>query len=515
MWGDSGSSIYNVAFSVYAFVYILTNSGVPVALSKYVAELRAVNNYEDSVRAFKIARFYLIILGAIFSVALALFSGSIADILHYSSSRLPIIALSPTIFFACVTSAYRGYFQGSSNMTPTAVSQIIEQIVRIIVSLPFAYFFLRYGLTESITAATLGTSIGAFSTLVVLFYIYKKRERTDFLNFKKSIAACEDEVAKNTKHFSFKTISFVILKYSIPVTICVGVQNLGNLVDISNTKGRLLAAGFGEIPANALQFYLAKSQQLMNVPIAIIISLAVVILPAISSALARKDNNEISAKTNYVFRLCFIISLPAAAGFASLSSGFYQLFKYENGSYILMLSSIMIALMSVVMIQSSVLQGLNKLYSVTVFIIIGLSVKILINYFLISIPEINIYGAIIGSVIGYLIPIVLSNMLIKKTLHVKFSLFFHIVKPLVSASLMGITTYFIYWGINTLFGIGKMSGLMAYATNLVDVVICVAWGVIIYSVIMALIGGLKKSDLSALPEKLKRFIPHPFYNLLK
>ncbi len=434
LFGNDGYSVYNVAFYVYAFVYILTNSGVPVALSKYVSELRANGHYEDAIRAFKIARFYLIVLGVIFSAALAIFAAPISALMNYPQSYYAILALSPTIFFACVTSAYRGYFQGCSNMTPTAISQIIEQVVRIIVSLPLAIFFLKYGLGISVAAATVGTTVGAISTIVVLWFIYKRASSRNELI---PIADIANESSDLQIRPSFKKISLKILEYSVPITICVGMQNFGNIIDIANTKWRLLAAGFDDTVASSLHGYILKSQQLLNVPIAIVIALAIAVLPAISGAMARKDKQSVFDSIHTAFRACFSISLPAAAGFAALSSGIYILFHYGPGADILMFSSILVVLMSVVQIQSSILQGIGKLYSVAFLITAGMLVKILCNYFLVAIPEINIYGAVLGSVIGFSIPLVFANMLIKKHLNLKFSLASFSAKPLISSIIMG------------------------------------------------------------------------------
>src|SRR5665647_6270 len=179
IFGDPGNALYLVAYNIYAYVYIITNSGIPVALSKYVAELRVLGNYKDSVKAFKISRFFLLIIGTISAVLLCIFSRDLAFLFSHQEIYLALIALSPTLIFTCVTSAYRGYFQGSSNMTPTAISQIIEQVVNIAISLPFAYLLLHIkggSLEASVAGATLGTSAGAFVAVFILIWFYNENK---------------------------------------------------------------------------------------------------------------------------------------------------------------------------------------------------------------------------------------------------------------------------------------------------------------------------------------------------
>ena len=508
--GDKGYSLYGVSYNIYAFVYIITNSGIPVALSKLVSELRAVGNYKDSIKAFKISRSYLLVFGLIFAVILALMANPLSYFFSHPEINLALIALSPTLIFTCVTSAYRGYFQGSTNMTPTAVSQILEQVVRIIISLPFAYIFLKYSqnLGTAVAAATLGTSVSALSTVLVLVWFYRKNKFTRHQEY------LSQQQNPNVNRLSYNGIIKKILEYGIPVTICVGMQNAGNLIDIANTMARLIAGGLEDKTASILQSYLFKSQQLINVPAAIIVSLSIAVLPAISAAVARNEHGEVLKKINFAFRMCFIVSLPAMMGFAVLSKGIYIAFKYGTGYELLMYGSITVVLMSVVQIQSSVLQGLSKLYAVTIFITAGIVAKIVINYILIALPSINIYGAIIGSVIGFLIPIYLSNQLIKKTLKVRFSIVSHTAKPLFSSVIMGVVVLGFYNLLDVILKINTTSG-SNYIKNAITLIFCIIAGGVVYFVAMAMVGGITKEDVQTFPSRISRFIPMSFIRLMR
>jgi len=174
--GEQGIGVYYSAYSIFVYIYILTNSGIPVAISKMVSELIAIGNYKDAVRTFKIARFLLLILGMIMSLLMLIFAVPLANRTESATARLAIMALSPTILITSVLSAYRGYFQGRGNMTPTAVSQVLEQIANTIFSLIFAAYFIKYGVAEGAAGGTIGTSVGALVAVIYMIYVYEKNK---------------------------------------------------------------------------------------------------------------------------------------------------------------------------------------------------------------------------------------------------------------------------------------------------------------------------------------------------
>ena len=304
-----------------------------------------------------------------------------------------------------------------------------------------------------------------------------------------------------------------LLQYSIPVTICVGMNNAGNMIDMFNIIPRLMVGGVLKTDASILQSYLGKSQQLINVPAAIIVSLSIALLPAISAAVVRGDSYSVREKINYAFRLCFIVSFPAMIGFAAISKSIYVVFGYD-GYELLLFGSVIVVLMSVVQIQASILQGMSKLYAVTIFITVGMIVKIIINFFLFSVPQINIYGAIIGSVFGYLISIYLSNRLMKKVLKVKFSIISHALKPLFSSAVMGAVVFGLYNLVDVILKINTANG-SKYFANIIALLICVCVGGIVYFVAMAMVSGITKEDVKAFPSRIRRFIPMSFIRLLR
>ncbi|OBR91613.1 MULTISPECIES: polysaccharide biosynthesis protein [Clostridium] len=492
--GEEGYGLYGASYQVYAFVFVLTNAGIPVAISKLISELNAVGNYRDAVRGFKIARFILVILGIVMASFLIIFSGPLASITKYNKAYLSLLTLAPAIFFTSIASAYRGYFQGRANMTPTAVSQVIEQIVNTIFALAFAAYLMRYGVEVGCTGGPIGTSFGALASATFLIYCYEKN---------KKIRLPQNYVEVSRTRLTTSQLVKKIIKYGVPITLCVGMTYAGSIVDLANTKARLIVGGISDTNATILYGYLNKYQQLLNVPIAIISSLSAAILPAISAAFAVKDRKRVKDKINYSFRLCFLIAIPCAVGFSVLSGHIYELLKFGKAYYIMECGSIVLVLMSIMQIQTTILQSVGKLFTATFYSVIGIVVKICINYVLIAIPNINILGAIVGSIVGFVIPIILNHIIIRKSLNAKVSLIRHAVKPAIASVMMGIVVFASSFVMDFIFGFIKI----AYIPNAISTIVSVLVGIITYVFTMALIGGIRKRDMELLPSVARKLIP--------
>lgn len=500
--GDEGYGIYGAAYQVYVFIYVLANSGIPVAISKLVSELTALDNHKDAIRSFKIARFMMLILGLVMTILTIAFAHSFSNIIKFSKAALPIMWLAPSIMITAVSSAYRGYFQGRGNMTPTAISQIIEQVINAIFTVIFAALFLKYGGLEwACAGGTIGTLIGALCAAVFLIRYHKKNDRYKIP---------EIEIGVRVKRFRYKQLVEKVVNYSLPITLCVGMQYAGNLVDLWNTKSRLLVAGLPDVKASAMFGFLLKYQQLLNAPIAITVALATALLPAVSAAVARRNSVEIEQKVNFAFRSCFLIALPSAVGFSVLSLPIFRLLHYGQGEYLMKYGSFILILMAIVQIQTSILQGAGKLYTTTFFMVIGIIGKVVTNYFLIVIPEINILGAIIGSMVGFLIPIILNAILMKRTLNAGFKAGI-ILKPAFSSIVMGVIVFVFYYSLSFVLSFLSES----YIINAILLFLSIIIGGIVYFAVLAYIKGLNKSDLEIIPSRVKRFFPKQILSMIK
>lgn len=493
--GDEGYGIFGAAYQVYAFIFVITNSGIPVAISKLVSELNATGNYKDAVKSFKISRFMLIIIGIVMSILIVVIAVPMAKAVKYEKAYLSIMMLAPAVLFTSMASAYRGFFQGNKNMIPTATSQVLEQLANTIFAAIFSIYLMRYGVVIGCAGAPIGTSIGALISAAFLIYYYEKN---------KAVHPRHMETDHHVERFKTKQLVRKIIYYSLPITLCVGMTYAGNLVDLGNTKARLLVGGFSETNATILYGYLVKYQQLLNVPIALISSLAAAILPALSAAAAVKNRKELQDKINYSLRLCFLISLPCAVGLGVLSTPIYDMLKFRGGAFIMGYGSAVLVFLAVMQIQSTILQGIGKLYIATFFSIIGIVFKVVVNYILIALPGINISGAIIGSIVGYSVPVILNQRMINKTLKCRIKLYKQALKPLISALFMGVMVFATYYILHI--GTGLLGN--NYFIKAIVTTIAIVSGAYYYLIGLTFTHGIRKSDLNMIPGKLRRLIPN-------
>ncbi|MDD3223570.1 MAG: polysaccharide biosynthesis protein [Clostridium sp.] len=497
--GDGPFGIYTITYQIYVFVYVITNTGIPSAISKLVSEFIAVENYRSAIKTFKISRFILIIIGVATSLMMFFGAGLITRVMGMPEARTSVMALSPALLFTSVGAAYRGYFQGRGNMKPTAISQVIEQIMNTIFSLLFAYILIKHSVILGVVGATIGTTLGAFSSAVFLFVVYIKEKHMKY-------------VARNGIRHTNKQILKKIANYSIPITISIGVINAGTLVDTTNTVSRLAVAGFMHPAIRILVGRYQIFNTLINVPIAIITALAVSILPSVSRSAAVKDKEMLKKKINFAMRVCFLIAIPSAAGLSVLSTPIFRLLYPENlkGAGLLLVGTIVLIFMCVVQIQTSILQGIGKIYTVTFYAIVGIILKITINYCLIAQPKINIYGAIIGSVIGFLIPMIMNLICMEKYLRFKIGFSKYAFKPIVSSIFMASVIYFVYNLTSFIMGIFTKG----YLNNALSLIISFVAGVIAYFYSICLIKGITADEINILPRSLRKFIPKRLFSRL-
>lgn len=493
--GDVGYGIYARAYPIFVYMYVLTNAGIPVAISKMVSELIAVGNYRDAVKTFKIARFLLLILGTIMSLLMLIFAENLAVMAKSSNAKLAIMALAPTILISSVLSAYRGYFQGRGNMTPTAVSQVLEQIANTVFSLVFAAYFIKYGLAAGAAGGTIGTTLGALVAAIYMVHAYKKNKVF-------RVPKGHDKLA--IKRFTTKKLIKKLLSYAMPMTICLGLQQSGLLIDIRIVQSRLFDSGFAETQVTILWGVLTQYTTLIGVPIAIISSLAITILPSISSLVALGDKKAVRSKINYAFRLCFLIAVPSAVGLAVLAKPIIYLLHFGSDvSRLLTYGSVVIILMAVVSIQTSILQGLGKLYVVTTYAVIGLIGKIIINYIFVAMPSFNILGAVLGNGVSFAILLILNNITMNKALRIRIKLFKHAVKPIIASSIMAIVAKIMNGYLEFCFSFIK-KGMFA---NAMAIIVTIFLAILTYFFVLVLIGGITKEDLEGFPRKITKLIP--------
>lgn len=500
--GLDGYGIYQNCYEVFLFVYAVTNLGTQPAIAKVVAELTALEKPNDAVRALRVSRTILALVGAFLTILLMLFAFSIGKAIDNPAASYGILMLAPSIFVTSILSSYRGYFQGISSMKAIAISQVVEQIINIVVSLACAYFLVHISVEYGSAGGTVGTSVGALVACIYMVYIYRKSKFEEI--------SIEDQ--KNKKRIRTRHIIKKLIKYGLPITLSSGLQNFGSLVDMVNVNSRLAFAGFSLQQAQVLYGVLGRYKTLLSVPLIIVTALGTTVLPAVTTAMTLKDKKEIRRKTTFAFRITLIITIPAAVGLSCLSKEVFELlYGTSQGFELMVLGSVVLVLMAVVQIQTIILQSMNKLYFVLGTFSIGITAKIIANYILVGMPQINILGVVAGNFLWFVIPMFLNKRALRKTLKVKIPLFRSAIKPLCASAIMALVIYVLKSFTSSLVIIANNSSLLKLLFTIM--IIGIAGLVYLYSIV--LLGGIKKNDLDNISPRIFNYLPRFLRRKLK
>ena len=496
--GTSGYGIYSVGYDIFVFLFAITTLGAQPAITKVVTELRVLGNHKDALRAMKIARKYLTIVGVLISIIFMVIAFPLANIMGRERSALSFMFLAPAIAFAAILSAYRGYMQGIEDMDSLAISSIVEQLVNVSLSLIFA--FVLYNVSGKIewgsAGGTIGTSLGAIVAIIYIIYIYEKRDYEEQAY----------SLDRSTKRVSDKKIISKLIKYGLPITLVAGIQNAAGLVDASTIANRLEFAGFiDKSVQEAMYGTLNQYKTLVYVPLTIVTALATSIFPRVIRAFVEKDKKELRRQMSYSFRLTYIITIPATFGLAILSEEiYYFLFNTNTGYELLMFGSSALILMSITTIQNVILQGINKFYLIMATASLGLLAKFIINYFLVGITDININGAVVGTFVAFAIPAVINHIKLRKIFKIKIPIIKQSIVPLISSIIMSFVIIFIRIPLFRFFSIIGIEGRIVTG---VETFILIAIGGLVYLVVMIYFGGIRKYDLDMISPRLYRLMP--------
>ena len=477
--GGEGIGIYQMAFPIYLLLLQVSSAGVPIAISILTAERLALNDYTGAKRVFNISFTMLTITGLIAS--LAMFFGAdwliSSGIIQESRAYYSLIALAPAIFFVTWISCFRGYIQGYEMMTPTAMSQIVEQILRVVVMLGAAAILLPYGLPEAAGGASLGAGIGAFGAFLVLLYYYYKLPK----------APATGESFEGERESTKEVLSRLIW-LALPISLASIMLPLTANLDLIIVPRRLLVAGFSLNEATELFGYLTgMAVPLINLATIITAALATSIVPSISHAFAKHDHEGIYDRTAGAMRLSFMGTVPFTVMLYVLAAPtvtlIYNAPKAEMATQIVAFA---IFFLGIHQVTTGILQGLGKPRIPVVNMAIAIIIKVILNWNLTAIPELGIGGAAWATVADIGFAALLNLIYIKK--YTGYFLDFSILwKNVVSAGIMGVLIYMSYQALSTT--------LPMWANFLLTGI----EGLVLYVIIMVLLKGLDKNDGASMP----------------
>lgn len=399
---SDGIGLYQMVFPVYALLLDFSGASVPSALSKLIAE-KGDNSYIYAKKYLSKCIKFFGVVGIFATSFIIAFSKVISRAQGNENARFAYLFLAPAIFFVCIISCYRGAFQGLKDMKPTAISQIIEQVVKVVLGLLLATFFIS-NTPLAVGGATLAITVSEICAVIYLAFLWKKREKKYFLQKDKEISEI------NEKELSIKTI----LKAVIPITL------IGTLMPFSQVIDSFLIVNLLKNTNNATGIYgiySGVSLTIINLPISICHGLAVATVPSVSSA---KDTFDRRDKEKYLIKITLIISLIASVFVLFLSKPlvnilFSSLPSEDKNLAIKLIKtlSVVIVLLSLLQTQNSIFIANGKYYVPLITMIISVVVKSILEYFLIKNQYINIFGGAISLITCYFIANLLNFILIK------------------------------------------------------------------------------------------------------
>ena len=510
--GDEGYSMFMGAYNIYFIFFTLATAGLPVALSRMVAEADANGRARQEEKVFRVALITFTVIGLVFFAIMFCFPHWLAAVYLENPDAAPSVrAMAPAILLVCMVSAYRGYCQGNGNMVPTTVDEVLEVLFKVLSGLVLAVLVMgRYrgtpmALPMGSAGAIFGVSIG--STVSLLYMIFYKRRHYDTLAapYSAGLRAPGDTPEDDEQVDSAGKIVRDILTIGIPIATGACILALLNSVDSKLCMNRLQsAAGFSYRQAKVLYGVYGKAQTLFNLPAAFITPLTISIVPAISGAIARGDRREAGKISENSMRVAAAVSIPMGVGLAVLAGPIMRLLypgSHLAGPGLLRIMGVASFFVCIVLMENAILQasGREKLTMVT--LIIGGVVKIVINWFLVAQRPINIYGAPVGTLVSYLVMAGMNYVFMCTTLDYRPRLLRVFAGPLLSSALMGGAAWAVYGLTDRAIHGGRLGAVVSLGA-------AILLAVIVYAAAAILSRAITREDMGLIPggEKLARLL---------
>ena len=511
--GDEGYSMFMGAYSIYNIFFTLATAGLPVALSRLVAEADANGRIRQEEKTFRVALVSFTALGLLFAAILFFFPNWLASVYLENPDAGPSVrAMAPAILLVCMVSAYRGYCQGNGNMLPTTVDEVLEVFFKVVSGLIIAVLVMRayrghpMALPMGSAGAIFGVSIG--STVSLLYMIFYKRRHYNRLAAPYTAGVVRATGIPGDAEKVDPALKIVkdIFRIGVPIAFGACILALLNSVDSKLCMNRLQsAAGFSYLEAKVLYGVYGKAQTLFNLPAAFITPLTISIVPAISGAIARGERRSATRVSEDSMRISAVISVPMGVGLAVLSGPIMHVLypgSHLAGPQLLAVMGIASFFVCLVLMENAILQasGREKLTMLT--LITGGLVKIIVNWFLVAQRPINIHGAPIGTLASYCVMAVMDYVFLCRMLTERPKLSAILLKPLLASALMGGAA----WGSYGL--LERVLPLHGRLQTPLCMLLAILLAVLVYLVLTVTLRMITREDMALIPggDKIARLM---------
>lgn len=496
---DPAYADFDSAYSVYGVFLTFSTAGLPVALSKLISESLALERRNQVRRTFRLAFAAFLALGLFSFFCMSVLAVPLSTYaLKNPKAVYCVVALSPSVLCVCMVSAFRGYFQGHFNMTPTGVSQIIEAAFKVLVGIPLAYALLKMNiqnpdipdLGERLPAvgAIIGVSVGSIVALLYMVFLYLKYRRT--------LPRGRDKTDSNQEILSS------LFKLAIPITLTAATSSIVILIDTSIIMERLQSVYLSQgmlaeaalDAARSLKGMYAKCTSIYNLPFAMMGALTACIIPAVSAALARRNRKEAQKLSESALRIGLLVAMPMGMGIFALGEPIMALLIRNTDAFIAgpLLSVLGIAsiFVSIQALLNSVLQANGIVTLPVVAAILGGVAKLVVNYVLVGNPDIMINGAPLGTLACFVLIVLLELFILRRAVRRPPSFLRAAAKPALASGSMAVAVKVTY---------DLFSGPLSQG-NTVSTLAAILVGVVIYLLLVLILQAVTAEDLSLMPK---------------
>ncbi len=500
--GDAAMGYFGSAYSIYSVCFLISTAGLPVAISRMVSSALAKKKQGEAEQIYRVSLLIFVAIGLLGTGILFFGANTLADITQSHELSICIRTISPIMFFICLVSCIRGYFQGNQNMIPTAVSQVIEVMGKLGLGLFAGIFANRQGYSAPVVAsfALSGVTLG-----VILSALY--------MTFAKAVAKRDRQVGLTDHPRSGKSIAKELIAIAIPITISSSIMSMTSVIDSMLAVKRLNEACVGisyfsgnisELAMAIYGAYMAKSITLFNLPTTIVQPFAISIIPAISGAGAKGNIEELKKTIDFTFRIVGAICLPCAFGIGIMAkpivhllfSGNSEIFTNSAGTAffsndvagtMLTIIAPAIAFSGLITVSAAVLQASGHERKSILSTCCGVITKALTIWILIGIPQIGHLGIPLSTLLCYLVMFVFNMFFLSHFLHYRLDFKKTLMIPLIAAAVCGATAGGVYL---------LLAPFSASLATLIGI-LCAAP---VYMIILFRCGGFKKEDVLQLPK---------------
>jgi stage V sporulation protein B len=486
--GPEGMGLFGMAYPLYAMILALSTAGIPVAISKLVAQRLAEDKPGQAGSIFRVAYRALLISGIFFgglTVVLSRFFVG-GGLLRDARALWPLLATAPAVVVVSVNSALRGYFQGFQDMRPTAVSQVVEQFVRAATALVLGYLLLARGLEFAAAGAAFGAVTGGIGAWIVLWWYMR--------------SSSAGTLAKAPWPSDWRPLLTQILVLAVPVSLSSLVMPIMQSLDVLLVPARLEVAGYTVKEATSLFGQLTQMAiTLVNLPVIVTGSLAVSLVPAVSAAQAEENRHRLQRYIGTAVRLTILLELPAVAGLYLLASPIMGLlYDLPEAGPVLAALAASCLFLGLHQTTAAMLQGLGRSDLPVWSLLAGAAVKVVLTYVLTGMPALGIKGAAWATVATFVVAAAVNARFINSLVGLPWNMNEFIIKPLMATGIMGTVVVALHWALQPILGNNK--------ATLAAIVV----GVVSYSLSLVVVRAVRPEDLALLPgvgNKLERYLP--------